>query len=430
MGQNEPVEQCATRPESKFSKGWDWPEHWSFGPEPQTRREKIGAVIGPSVFLFFLLQPILQTFSGGHSVLFDVAVMVVIVAYSAAYMAAAGLQNRTSRRMRVQLFAAMVVCVSLLALLLGPPALLYATYVISIGLMILPRNVGAITGVVFTAALLISTRITTGVADWGNAWVLVVLTAAMFAFGALMSTIGELRATQERMATLAVAEERSRLARDLHDVLGHSLTTITLKAGLARRMMESSADPARAVREVRDMEDLARQAMSEVRATVSGYRTASLPAELVGARAALEAAQIAADLPHAVDDVAAGLQEAFAYTLREGVTNVIRHSTGATRCVVRLGPDWLEVRDDGSTSQEVASESRAAGGGHGLSGLAERVAKVGAALEARPLAEGGFLLRVSVPAEGEQVEQKERQVPGEVDVVGGAVSARAWVEPA
>jgi two-component system, NarL family, sensor histidine kinase DesK len=128
-----------------------------------------------------------------------------------------------------------------------------------------------------------------------------------------------------------------------------------------------------------------------------------------------------------VDDVAGALQEAFAYTLREGVTNVIRHSSGATRCQVRLGVDWLEVRDDGSPSQEKVTRSREAGGGHGLTGLAERVAKVGAELEARPLPEGGFLLRVSLPADDERDEKKERRVPSRVE---GPVATRAWVEPA
>ncbi len=118
-----------------------------------------------------------------------------------------------------------------------------------------------------------------------------------------------------------------------------------------------------------------------MRATVSGYRTASLPAELVGARAALSAAGIAADLPQAVDDVTGGLQTTFAYVLREGVTNVIRHSN-ASRCEVRLGDTWLEVRDNGRSAAEVVISSRASGGGHGLSGLAERVAAVNGTLDA------------------------------------------------
>jgi two-component system sensor histidine kinase DesK len=137
--------------------------------------------------------------------------------------------------------------------------------------------------------------------------------------------------------------------------------------------------------------------MTDVRATVSGYRTASLPAELVGARAALSAAGIAADLPRAVDNVTAGLQETFAYVLREGVTNVIRHSN-ASRCEVRLGDTWLEVRDNGRSAADQVTESRATGGGHGLSGLAERLTEVNGTVEAGPLPEGGFMLRVSVPS--------------------------------
>jgi two-component system sensor histidine kinase DesK len=245
--------------------------------------------------------------------------------------------------------------------------------------------------------MLAATRIVEGAADWSSAMVLVTLTVAMFAFSALLYTVRQLRSAQHRIATLAVAEERSRLARDLHDVLGHSLTTITVKAGLARRMLES-ADPGRAIAEVRDVEALARQAMTEVRATVSGYREASLGAELVGARAALSAAGITPDLPNAVDNVAAGLQETFAYALREGVTNVIRHSQ-ASQCQVRLGDTWLEVLDNGRVVPEQVVSSRVDGGGHGLSGLAERVRAINGTLDAGPLPTGGFLLRVSVADE-------------------------------
>jgi two-component system sensor histidine kinase DesK len=200
----------------------------------------------------------------------------------------------------------------------------------------------------------------------------------------------ELRAARDEIATLAIAEERARMARDLHDVLGHSLTTITVKAGLARRILESSSDAQQAIAELRDVEQLSRTALSEVRSTVSGYRKASLPAELVGARVALQAAEITADLPHAVDNVPASLQEPFAYVLREGVTNVIRHSN-ARHCEVRLGESWIEIRDDGT----VAGSS---GAGHGLAGLKERLAKVGGSLSAGPAPSGGFVVRASVTA--------------------------------
>jgi two-component system sensor histidine kinase DesK len=207
----------------------------------------------------------------------------------------------------------------------------------------------------------------------------------------VITSNAELRAARDEIATLAVAEERARMARDLHDVLGHSLTTITVKAGLARRILESSGDGDRAITELRDVEHLSRTALVEVRSTVSGYRKASLPAELVGARVALQAAEITADLPHAVDNVPAELQEPFAYVLREGVTNVIRHS-GAQRCEVRLGQSWIEIRDDGIGAHGDSSA------GHGLAGLAERLEQVGGSLSVGPAPTGGFLVRASVPA--------------------------------
>jgi two-component system sensor histidine kinase DesK len=210
------------------------------------------------------------------------------------------------------------------------------------------------------------------------------MTAGLVTVTQLIRTVNQLRAAQDRIRALAVADERSRLARDLHDVLGHSLTTITVKTGLARRILESGADPERAIAELSDAERLSRQSLTEIRATVSGYRRPSLAAELAGAHEALRAADIAVDLPQAVDDVAQELREPFAYVLREGVTNVIRHS-GATRCVVRLGPRCLEIRDDGRPADGVEA-------GSGLTGLTERMAAVGGRLTAEPLPGKGFRL--------------------------------------
>ncbi|MBD3136275.1 hypothetical protein IEI92_08245 [Microbispora bryophytorum] len=203
----------------------------------------------------------------------------------------------------------------------------------------------------------------------------------------LIRLVVQLGQAREEIEALAAAAERDRLARDLHDVLGHSLTTITVKTGLARRMLESGGDPEHALAELRDVERLSRQAHSEVRLTVSGRRRPSLAVELAGARAALRAAGISAVLPPSADRVPAELAEPFAYVLREGVTNVIRHS-GATRCEVLLGDGWLEVRDNGPGRN-------AARPGNGLTGLAERLRAVGGRVEAGPVPAGGFRLRAS-----------------------------------
>lgn len=380
----------------QVAKGWVWPR-WGDDHEPRGRRERFGRMFGPAVFLVFLIQPVTSVFGPGNSLASQITVTLAVICFGASYLGVSYVGNRLSHRNRLLAIGWLAIFPITFAFFIGPEGLVFFTFVVSPALMMWPRNLGALLGLSTAAALLISSRVVEGHVDWGDTWTLVVLTAAMFAFGALLHIIGELRRTQDKMARLAVAEERSRLARDLHDVLGHSLTTITVKAGLARRVLETSTDRERAIAEVRDVEELARQAMTDVRATVSGYRTASLPAELVGARAALQAAGIAADLPVAVDNVAAGLQETFAYVVREGVTNVIRHSA-ASRCEIRLGDNWLEVRDNGRVCADAVTSSRSSGGGHGLTGLAERVDAIGGELAAQPEPGGGFLLRVHVAA--------------------------------
>lgn len=396
--------------------GWQWPE-WGTPDEPE-RRERFGRIFGSGIWLAFLIAPVTQVLSSPATTLVKATVIVVATVYGLSYVAIVAVGVRFGHTGRALAIAWLWIFPIALAVLLGPSALTYATYSIATALVLLPRNVGAALGVATAVAQLVLTRIIDGHAAWGNSMTLVVLTGGMYAFGTLMRTIVELRRTQDKMAKLAVAEERSRLARDLHDVLGHSLTTITVKSGLARRLLETSTDHTRAIAEVRDVEELARQAMTEVRATVSGYRTASLPAELVGARAALTAAGIEADLPVAVDNVAAALQETFAYVLREGVTNVIRHS-GASRCAVRLGADWLEVRDNGTASMASVARSRESGGGHGLSGLAERMGRCGGELDAGPVPGGGFRLRVTAPA--------DKPSPADDPVRDGSVAARPSV---
>lgn len=394
--------------------GWAWPE-WSFRPDelPKTRRERIGGVLWPAVFLFYLAQPITAAFSPDLPRWQSVLVLSGSAVFAVGYVGVVAFGPRSTPWVRVAMIAVLSAYPIGMSFILGPDMLTFLTYTISPAMFMLPVYIAMALGFGSAAAVLITSKVITGTANWNGAAILAVLTMAMLAFGRLQRTVRELRATQDKMARLAVAEERSRLARDLHDVLGHSLTTITVKAGLARRLLESSTDRQRVIDEVRDVEDLARLTMSDVRATVSGYRSASLPAELVGARAALSAAGIAADLPRAVDNVTAGLQEAFAYVLREGVTNVIRHSN-ASRCEVRLGDTWLEVRDNGHTAATEVTVSRASGGGHGLSGLAERVAAVGGTLEAGPLPEGGFMLRVTVPSASPRKPTPEQPVSSEV----------------
>ncbi len=199
----------------------------------------------------------------------------------------------------------------------------------------------------------------------------------------------DLVAAKEENALLMVDQERARMARDLHDILGHSLTVIAVKAELADRLVDVSPERTRA--EIADIQRLSRDALADVRRTVDGVRELSLPAEIARARAALRAAEIRADLPGSTDDVPSDLRELFAWTLREGVTNVVRHSA-AKRCTVTLSADRITIADDGRGMR--SADASALRDGHGLSGLRERAADAGAQVVVETPPSGGFRLSV------------------------------------
>jgi two-component system, NarL family, sensor histidine kinase DesK len=211
---------------------------------------------------------------------------------------------------------------------------------------------------------------------------------AMWGVQQLMYRNADLLRAREENARLAVIEERNRFARDLHDILGHSLTVITVKAELAGRLME--ADPARARTEVADLERLSREALADVRRAVEGYREITLPGELARARAALAAADIVADLPSSADAPRGEVRELFAWAVREGVTNVVRHSHART-CRVTLDARSVTVTDDGVGPPADAGQQA----GHGLHGLRERAAALDATVLTRAL-DPGFRLEVRV----------------------------------
>jgi two-component system sensor histidine kinase DesK len=213
-----------------------------------------------------------------------------------------------------------------------------------------------------------------------------IVSLAMYGFFGVTRANAALEEARAEVARLAAEGERTRIARDLHDLLGHSLTTITVKAALAKRL--SVVDPDRAAGEIAEVEELARRTLTDVRAAVSGYREITLGNELAAAREVLRAAGITAHLPNAVDSIALSESELFGWVVREGVTNVVRHSR-AHNCEVRLGVRWIEILDDGI----------GAGGkcGNGLTGLTERVTSAGGQLSAGANADGpGWRLLVEV----------------------------------
>ncbi|WP_410642438.1 sensor histidine kinase [Amycolatopsis sp. lyj-346] len=371
--------------------GLDHKESWWEDPLPDARHRGPGGprwLIMSMVFLLPFLIPVTRSFLAEPAVTPGlVAAAVLVYTYCACY-AVFPYFFRRERRVKLAFGITMnVLGLGSLAVAGGSAfVLLYGTAVV---VFLVPAAWSVIvdlsTLAVGAVILLAQGRF---LADYGDLITVASITLAMFFMGNLVRAVRRLERANEEIATLAVANERQRVARDLHDLLGHSLTTITVKAGLARRVLETAGDIPRAVQEIREVESLTRSALSDVRATVSEYREVSLSAELVGARAALRAAEIDADLPHAVDNVRPEFQNTFGYVLREAVTNVLRHS-GAKRVRVRLGGNWLEIEDDGTATEVVA--------GNGLRGLSERLAAAGGTVRTSVRPGGGLTVRAEIP---------------------------------
>ena len=252
--------------------------------------------------------------------------------------------------------------------------------------------------------------------DWLHLLPLVLLVRGlgldMTGMARLSVALRELQAARRTLARQAVTDERLRLARDLHDLLGHTLSLITLKTELAGRLVMQA--PTRAAQEIQEVERVARQALREVREAVSGYRQPTLRAELEGAREILEAAGIVCAIEPAADEgLSPASESVLAWAVREGVTNVIRHSR-ARHCAIRIrgeaGQVSVEVINDGYTPAALHPDD--APPGSGLAGLAERVTALGGQVMAGPVAEaqGYFRLRVEIPMAGaDRVSEAEQE---------------------
>jgi two-component system sensor histidine kinase DesK len=212
----------------------------------------------------------------------------------------------------------------------------------------------------------------------------------------LFHVVQELREARAELARSAVGEERLRFARDLHDVLGHSLQAVALRAEVAERFVER--DDGRVRKELTEIQTMARDAVRDVREVVRGYRATSLRTELDGMSAVLRAAGIRCERPEVSPELPAHVHEPLGWVAREAATNVLRHSSASwCEITLRAGRDrvQLEVVNDGAAR-------RAAGdAGSGLAGLAERITAAGGRFRAGPAGDGTFRVTASVPAKGD-----------------------------
>ncbi|MGW2607380.1 sensor histidine kinase [Streptomyces mirabilis] len=371
------------------------------GQPPQNRRQKMVKAIWTGIWLVYLSAPVSDLVHGGHSTGVVVLGWFGLVAFVGWY---AALVFRTGRGEATPFvfvsLGGLAAEAALLSFTLGREWLVLFVYVSIASGAVLPLRMArwaipAVSAVLTGIALTVS---------GGEAYLAGLLIPA-FLGGFAMTGVRELirttialREARATVAQLAANEERLRLARDLHDLLGHSLSLITLKSELAGRMLPDH--PEKAAQQVADIEQVSRQALVDVREAVTGYRRPRLSGELAGAQVALTAAGVTADLPAEPDlaDVAEESESALAWALREAITNVVRHS-GARRCTVELvrrqtldGPMLeLSVEDDGSGGP-------GHGPGNGLTGLTERLEKAGGALEAGRVRHG-FRLVARVPAQ-------------------------------
>ncbi len=360
------------------------------------------------ICLIFPILALIQTPPAGWHVLPAVFGLIVFTAFYSWIMWPHPLNDRKRTHLglgkSLVLILALTILVLLLSLMYGSSFLWLFIGVSAIAGITLSFRNGSIT--VFALTLLtlgagIGIHGNIASVDWLEIIPLVLLVRGlgldMTGFIRLSDALRELHHARQELAHQAVTEERLRMARDLHDLLGHTLSLITLKSELAGRLLEK--DPLAATQEIREVERVARQALREVREAVTGYRQQTLRDELDGARQILEAAGISCMVE--IDDYAfpSNMDSVISWVVREGVTNVIRHSR-ARHCLIHItsvhGQIRVEVSNDGSPLDE-NSKLR---WGSGLSGLAERVAGQGGRIEAGALSASrgyDFTLMVEIP---------------------------------
>lgn len=198
-----------------------------------------------------------------------------------------------------------------------------------------------------------------------------------------------LHRAEQRVSALALAAERERIGRDLHDILGHSLTAISIKADLAERLLDHDAAGARL--QIAEVSEIARQSLADVRATAAAIREVRVAGEVASAQSVLLAAGIEPAVPSAIEPMPDETSELFGYVIREAVTNVVRHSE-AGHCVITVDSRTATITDDGVGIPNGPLR------GSGLVGLRQRLETVGGRLDVSSGAAGGTAVRASLPS--------------------------------
>ncbi|GAA4251382.1 sensor histidine kinase [Dactylosporangium darangshiense] len=357
------------------------------------RRPSIGGMVWVAVWTFPLIDPLTQagtTLAAAGLLAFELAYV---------YGAALGFEAGGSPRQRTVFYAIVATLGTTLAIAYGEHWLILLLFVSCCGIAVYGGAPRPVTAFALCLAAL-AAQLLIGVAhraSWGTigATFLGTILSSMLvgAVRQMGRLIAELQRTREALADAAVAEERLRFSRDLHDLLGHTLSVIVVKAEVVRRLAER--DPAAAAAQAADIEQVGRQALVEIREAVTGYRETGLTAELTRAKGTLSTAGIAADVLRTADPLPDAADRLLAWVVREATTNVVRHSNAA-HCDISVtitdGAAQLTVADDGDFPATATPHP-----GNGLRGLTERLESAGGSLATAARPTGGFSLTARLP---------------------------------
>jgi two-component system sensor histidine kinase DesK len=379
------------------------------------RRARIFGTLFTGVWLLYLISAVSYLFSHHYSAPYIAGGLAIIVVFSALYVIMVPNWPTPSRYSRPGL--AVLALLTVTGCVFYGPAGLVSLWIFmasACGLLVTsrPKAVQAVVGCIAGYMLFSVTTHANSGNFLGNLIPVVFIGFAMIGLRRQFQLTAELARAREEVAQLAASEERLRLARDMHDLTGQSLSMITLKSELAARLLgrlPESADRDRVRDEVEQVATVSRQTLRDIREAISGYRRPTLAVEVITARAALASAGIAArddaDLTLLSGTFDPDAEAALAWCLREAVTNVVRHS-GAENCYISLsrrpGAMSLTVRDDGTghlPSDGRGTQPLPAGSAQhssGLRGMSERLSAVGGSLEVRPDLHPGFCLIATV----------------------------------
>lgn len=341
-----------------------------------------------AVWLVFMVFPVLDLLQTPRPLHLTTLGWVVNVVFVAVYVHGFVVVDRPATAARLPRWWSLAGLAVLLGLAVvgvavqGTAALGLGIYTCAYAMFLAPLRLAFAT---VTVVVVVVTVLTTSVDRFeGTLFFVPVLLATVVTLSAVRLLEEQRGASQLVAEEMALVAERERVARDVHDVLGHSLTVVVTKAELAERLLD--VDPERARAELAEIRSLSREALGEVRATVAGLRVARLADELAAAASALAAAGIEGDVPDDPAVVDPRRRIVLAWVLREAVTNVVRHS-GARRCTVELGSSRMAVTDDGRGGVRRP--------GNGLRGVRERVRAAGGTLTIDDAPGGGTRLEVT-----------------------------------